>query len=336
MTTTVEAGAPTPERAPKPGAAGVTVTVLVPVYNEMDVLPECCRRLADVAEARAEHFEFLFVDDGSSDGSARWLLELRERDPRVAVIELSRNFGKEIAVSAGLDHASGDAVMLLDADLQDPPELIPEFLAAWQEGYDIVYGQRLSREGETWLKIRTSHWYYRVINLLSDVPIPADAGDFRLLSRRAVEAVKGLREKHRYMSGLYAWIGFPQKALPYHRQPRHAGQTKWNYWRLWGLALEGITSFSTVPLKLATLLGVVTAGAAFLYGVYFLLRTLLFGNPVPGYPSLIVVMLFLGGVQLICLGIIGEYLGRTYVESKQRQLYYLRGLHPRREGEQDG
>ncbi|WP_116368827.1 glycosyltransferase family 2 protein [Parahaliea mediterranea] len=312
-------------------AATITVTVLIPVYNEEDGLAECYRRLDAVAGQCAEAFEFLFVDDGSSDGSAAWLLALRERDARVGVIELSRNFGKEVAVSAGLDHASGDVVMLLDADLQDPPELIPDFIAAWREGYDMVYGQRLSREGETWLKIKTSHWFYRVINVLSDVPIPADAGDFRLLSRRAVEAVKALREKHRYMSGLYAWIGYPQKALPYHRHPRHSGRTKWNYWRLWGLALEGITSFSTVPLKLATLLGVVTAGAAFLYGVYFLLRTLLFGNPVPGYPSLIVVMLFLGGVQLICLGIIGEYLGRTYVESKQRQLYYLRGLHPRRE-----
>ncbi|TXS95125.1 glycosyltransferase family 2 protein [Parahaliea aestuarii] len=313
----------------------MTVTVLIPVYNEVDGLAECYRRLDAVAGNCAENFEFLFVDDGSSDGSAQWLLELRQRDARVGLIELSRNFGKEIAVSAGLDHASGDVVMLLDADLQDPPELIPEFIAAWREGYDIVYGQRLSREGETWLKIQTSHWYYRVINVLSDVPIPADAGDFRLLSRRAVEAVRALREKHRYMAGLYAWIGFPQKALPYHRHPRHTGQSKWNYLRLWGLALEGITSFSTVPLKLATLLGVVTASAAFLYGVYFLLRTLLFGNPVPGYPSLIVVMLFLGGVQLICLGIIGEYLGRTYVESKQRQLYYLRGLHPSRERQHD-
>lgn len=333
MSATENPGTQAPEQ-PSAGAA-VTVTVLVPVYNEMDVLPECYRRLAEVAASRDEQFEFLFVDDGSSDGCATWLLEQRQRDPRVAVLELSRNFGKEIALSAGLDHARGDAVMLLDADLQDPPELIPDFIAGWQQGYDVVYGQRLSRDGETWLKIKTSHWYYRVINLLSDVPIPADAGDFRLLSRRAVEALKGLREKHRYMSGLCAWIGYPRKALPYHRRPRHAGHSKWNYLRLWGLALEGITSFSTVPLKLATLLGVVTAGASFLYGVYFLLRTLLFGNPVPGYPSLIVVMLFLGGVQLICLGIIGEYIGRTYDESKRRQLYYLRGMHPSRYSQQD-
>ena len=308
------------------------ISVVVPVFNEAQVLPEFYRRLHRVLAAQDLHSEIVFVDDGSSDGSVDYLLSLRNSDPRVAVVELSRNFGKEVAVSAGLDHAAGNAVMIIDADLQDPPEMLPEFVDAWRAGYDMVYGQRLSRDGESWFKVQSSRWYYRVINRLSDVPIPPDAGDFRLLSRRAVDAVNTLRENHRYMTGLYAWVGFPSMALPYARQARQAGASKWSYWRLWGLALEGITSFSAVPLKLATLLGIVTAGGALLYGLYFLLRTLVFGNPVPGYPSLIVVMLFLGGVQLICLGIIGEYLGRTFDQSKRRQLYFLKGLHPVRGG----
>ncbi|MBN7796441.1 glycosyltransferase family 2 protein [Parahaliea mediterranea] len=312
--------------------AGDLVSVVVPVYNELAVLPAFYQRLDSALAEIAERAEILFVDDGSSDGGGAWLLALRERDPRVTVLELSRNYGKEVAVSAGLDHAAGDAVVLVDADLQDPPEMLPQFIAAWREGYDVVYGQRLSRAGESWLKVQSARLFYRVINRLSDVPIPRDAGDFRLLSRRAVDAVAELRESHRYMTGLFAWVGFPSKALPYARQPRQAGRSKWNYWRLWTLALEGITSFSAVPLKLATGLGVLTAGAALLYGLFMLVRTLLFGNPVPGYPSLIVVMLFLGGVQLICLGIIGEYLGRTYDETKRRPLYFLRGLHPRRGG----
>lgn len=308
------------------------LSVVVPVYNEMAVLPAFYQRLSAVLDQLAERCELVFVDDGSSDGSGPWLLALRDRDPRVAVLELSRNYGKEVAISAGLDHAAGAAVVLIDADLQDPPEMLPAFVAAWREGYDVVYGQRLSRAGESWLKVQSARWFYRLINRLSDVPIPRDAGDFRLLSRRAVDAVNGLREKHRYMTGLFAWVGFPGKALPYARQPRQAGRSKWSYWRLWTLALEGITSFSAVPLKLATGLGVLTAGVSLLYGLFMLVRTLLFGNPIPGYPSLIVVMLFLGGVQLICLGIIGEYLGRTYDETKQRPLYFLKGLHPSRGG----
>lgn len=308
------------------------LSVVVPVCNEMAVLPAFYQRLSDVLGQLAESCELLFIDDGSTDGSTAWLLDLRGRDERVTVLELSRNYGKEVALSAGLDYASGDAVILIDADLQDPPELLPDFVSAWREGYDVVYGQRQSREGETWLKVQSARWFYRIINRLSDVTIPPDAGDFRLLSRRAVEAVRALGERHRYMTGLFAWVGFPSKAIPYARAPRQAGRSKWNYWRLWSLALEGITSFSTAPLRLATGLGVITASLALLYGLFFLLRTLLFGNPVPGYPSLIVVVLFLGGVQLICLGIIGEYLGRTYDETKQRPLYFLRGLHPRRGG----
>ena len=305
------------------------LSVVVPAFNETEVLPEFHRRITEVMRATGADYEILYVDDGSTDDTAAVLNAFRERDEAVAIIELSRNFGKEVAISAGLDHAQGDAVIIIDADLQDPPELIDEFLREWHNGYDVVSGKRTSREGESFLKVTTAKWFYRVINRLSDVEIPHDTGDFRLLSRRALDALKTLRETHRYMKGLYAWIGFPHKEVPYLRHARAAGHTKWNYWRLWNFALEGITSFSDVPLKIATYLGVLTSGVAFLYGLFFLIRTLLFGNPVPGYPSLVLIVLFLGGIQLICLGIIGEYLARTYNESKARALYFIKGYHPR-------
>ena len=306
------------------------LSAVVPVYNEFPVLGEFHQRISKVMSATGIDYEIIYIDDGSTDDSTALLIRLRDDDPAVAVIELSRNFGKEVALSAGLDHANGDAVIIIDADLQDPPELIDDFLREWRNGYDIVYGRRTDREGESWLKITTAKWFYRIINRLSDVEIPRDSGDFRLISRRALDALVSLRETHRYMKGLYAWVGFPQKEVPYLRQARAAGETKWNYWRLWNFALEGITSFSDVPLKMSTYLGVLTSSAAFLYGLYFLVRTIVLGNPVPGYPSLILVVLFLGGVQLICLGIIGEYLARTYNESKSRALYFVKGYHPSR------
>jgi glycosyltransferase involved in cell wall biosynthesis len=304
------------------------LSVVVPVHNETAVLPAFHQRITEVMRGTGEDYEIIYVDDGSTDDSAIALGDLRTGDEAVAIIELSRNFGKEVAISAGLDHARGDAVITIDADLQDPPELITVFLAQWRAGYDVVSGRRTTREGESALKITSAKWFYRVINRLSDVEIPQDTGDFRLISRRALEALKSLRETHRYMKGLYAWIGFPQKQVPYLRHARAAGDSKWTYWRLWNFALEGITSFSEVPLKIATYLGVLTSSAAFLYGLFFLFRTLLFGNEVAGYPSLILIILFLGGIQLICLGIIGEYLGRTYNESKSRALYFVKGYHP--------
>jgi glycosyltransferase involved in cell wall biosynthesis len=306
------------------------LSVVVPVYNEAAVLQDFHSSLCRAMDETGCPWELIYVDDGSSDESAAILAALRESDQRLAIVELSRNFGKEVALSAGLDHARGEAVIIIDADLQDPPELIADFLREWRAGYDVVYGQRTDRRGESRLKILTAKWFYYTINRLSEVEIPRDAGDFRLLSRRAVEALKSMPERHRYMKGLYAWIGFPQKAIPYVRQPREAGTTKWNYRRLWNFAIEGITSFSDVPLKVATYLGVLTSCGAFFYGLFLLLRTLFWGNPVPGYPSLIIVMLFLGGVQLICLGIIGEYLARTYNESKARTLYFIKGYHPAR------
>ncbi|MFT4822475.1 MAG: glycosyltransferase involved in cell wall biosynthesis [Halioglobus sp.] len=305
------------------------LSVIVPAYNESEVLPSFHQRIAQVMLATDADYEIIYIDDGSTDQTAAMLGGFRDKDESVAVIELSRNFGKEVAISAGLDYAQGDAVIIIDADLQDPPELIHDFLREWRDGYDIVSGRRSSREGESYLKKTTAKWFYRVLNNLSDVEIPQDTGDFRLISRRALDALMSLRETHRYMKGLFAWVGFPQKQVLYTRHARAAGVTKWSYWRLWNYAIEGITSFSDVPLKIATYLGVATSGIAFLYGVFFLIRTLLFGNAVPGYPSLVLIILFLGGIQLICLGIIGEYLARTYNESKSRALYFVKGYHPR-------
>jgi len=305
-----------------------SLTVVVPVYNESAVLMAFHARLTGVLAQTGYPYDVLYVDDGSDKDCLEILRELQRSDPLVGVLELSRNFGKEVALSAGLDHAQGDAVVVIDADLQDPPELIETFIAEWQRGYDVVYAQRSERRGESALKKLTASWFYRLLNVLSDVEIPQDVGDFRLLSRRAVDALTSLPERHRYMKGLYSWIGFPQKAVPYVREPRVAGNSKWNYWRLWNFALEGITSFSDVPLKVATYLGMVTSTLSLLYGVVMVVRTLIWGNPVPGYPSLIVIVLFLGGVQLICLGVIGEYLARTYKESKARALYFVKSYHP--------
>jgi glycosyltransferase involved in cell wall biosynthesis len=304
------------------------LTVVVPAYNEQDVLPEFHRRLAATLDGIAPAVEVLYVNDGSTDGTLAVLRALRATESRVTVVDLSRNFGKEVALTAGLDHARGDAVVIIDADLQDPPELIPELLRGLDEGFDVVYGQRTSREGETALKKVTAFLFYRVIQRLSRVRVPEDTGDFRALSRRAVEALGRLRERRRFMKGLFAWIGFRQKAVPYRRAPRAGGTTKFNYWRLWNFALEGITSFTTAPLRVATYVGLVTAGGAFGYGAFIVTDTLVFGNPVAGYPSLLTVILFLGGVQLMTLGVIGEYLGRMFDESKQRPLYFVNACEP--------
>lgn len=298
-----------------------SLTVVVPVYNEADVLPEFHKRLATCLSKLPGRHEILYVNDGSTDTSLDVIQGFG--DPQVACVELSRNFGKEIALTAGLDHARGDAVVVIDADLQDPPELIPELVAKWQEGYDVVYARRTARDGESWLKKASACLFYRVIQGVSRVKIPKDTGDFRLLSRRAVDALHQLRESHRFMKGLFAWIGYPQVAVDYHRDPRFAGQTKWNYWQLWNFALEGITSFTITPLKIATYLGLLTAIGSFAYAVFVIYKTLMYGDPVQGYPSLIVVILFLGGIQLICLGVIGEYLGRMFNETKRRPLYLV-------------
>ena len=304
------------------------ISIVVPAYNEQDVLRVFHERLSPVLAKLGVHVEVIYVNDGSSDGTLEILRSLKATDERVAILDLSRNFGKEIALTAGLDHASGDAVIVIDADLQDPPELIPEFLQRWHEGYDVVYARRTEREGESALKKATAYVFYRIMQRASHVKIPEDAGDFRLLSRRAVDSLRQLREHHRFMKGLFAWIGYPQKAVFYQREARAAGKTKWNYWRLWNFALEGITSFTTAPLRFATYIGLLTALASFVYAAIVIYKTLAFGESVRGYPSLMVAILFLGGVQLFTIGIIGEYLGRMFNEAKQRPLYIVKDYLP--------
>jgi len=308
------------------------LTVVAAAFNEADSLPVLQPRVAAALDAvAAEHgieCRVLYVDDGSSDNTWQVLQQLAASDARIAVLRLSRNFGKELALTAGLDHVECGAALIIDADGQDPPELIPQFVERWRQGFDDVYGTRLEREGEGWLKRVTAHAFYRVIGQLSKTPIPADTGDFRLLSPRALQALQQLRERHRFMKGLFGWVGFNRVAIAYHRQSRAAGTSKFNFWRLWNLALEGITSFSTAPLRLATYLGLMTAIVAFAYGAWVIGKALLWGDPVQGWPTMMAVILFLGGVQLIALGLIGEYLGRLYEESKQRPLYLVDAWQP--------
>lgn len=300
-----------------------SLAVVVAAYNEAIALPMLHARLRAALDGLALETRVIYVDDGSRDGTWEVLCGLADRDGRVELLRLSRNFGKELALTAGLDRADADAVIVLDADGQDPPELIHAFVAKWREGFDVVYGTRIARDGDSWLKRATAAAFYRVMDRLSETPLPADTGDFRLMSRRAVDALRQLRERQRFMKGLFAWIGFPQAAIAYHRQPRLAGRSKFNYWKLWNFALDGITGFSTVPLRMATYIGLFAALVAFAYGAWIVARTLLWGDPVQGWPTLMTVVLFLGGVQLVALGVIGEYLGRLYLEVKQRPLYVV-------------
>jgi glycosyltransferase involved in cell wall biosynthesis len=299
------------------------LSVVTPVYNESEVLPEFHRRTIAVLDALNLPAEIVYVNDGSRDSSLEMLLGLRNDDGRVSIVNLSRNFGKEIAVTAGLDHVRGEAAIVIDSDLQDPPEVIPQLVARWREGYDVVYAKRRERHGESWLKRATASVFYRTMHQLGDVPIPKDTGDFRLLNRRCLDALAGCRERRRFMKGLFAWIGFNQTEIVYDREPRFAGRTKWNYWRLWNFALEGITSFTIAPLKIATYSGLLIALCAFFYGTFIVGRTLCLGRDIPGYASLMAVILFLAGAQLTSMGIIGEYVGRIFVESKGRPLYLL-------------
>jgi glycosyltransferase involved in cell wall biosynthesis len=311
------------------------LSVVVPAYNEQEVLSEFHRRLDEVLAELPMSVEIVYINDGSEDQTLSLLHELHQKDERVAIVDLSRNYGKEIALSAGLRQASGDAVVVIDADLQDPPELIPKLIEHWNQGYDVVYAQRTRREGETWLKKATAGAFYRLMQRVGHVKLPRDTGDFRLLSRRAVNALNSMDEQHRFMKGLFTWIGFRQVAVPYDRDPRYAGETKWNYWKLWNFAIEGLTSFTIAPLKFATYLGLLTAFGAFVFAIYTIIKTLIFGNPVPGYPSIIVIMLFLGGVQLMAIGVLGEYVGRIFTESKRRPLYFLNEYLPRRADKQN-
>lgn len=312
---------------PEPGSSTlVDLSIVIPIYNELAVLPLLHDRLARVLAPLAIRYELVLVDDGSRDGSGEYLLELAAKYPEIKAVRLSRNFGKEAALTAGLDLSVGDAVVVLDADLQDPPELIAQMLAAFHAGSDIVSMKRRTRAGESWHKRLSAHLFYRLLNRLSHIKIPADTGDFRLMSRRAVHALQQLPERNRYMKGLFAWVGLPTHVIEYDREERAAGNTKWNVLGLFGLAFEGITSFSIAPLRWATGLGLIAALMGFAFGLWIALGALIHGNPVGGYPSLIAVITFLGGVQLLSIGVVGEYVGKTYFEAKQRPLYVLRDV----------
>ena len=308
------------------------VTILVPAYNEEAVLSMLYDRLKALMDANtAYNFEVLLVNDGSKDKTFSIMQELRAKDKRINYLNLSRNFGKETAMIAGLDYAKGDCVIIIDADLQDPPELIPEMLKYWEQGYDDVYAKRKSRKGETWLKKFTSKMYYKVLQSMTKVEIQKDTGDFRLLDRRCVEALKQIRESQRYTKGLFSWIGYNKKEILYDRDPRAAGQTKWNYKKLVDLSIDGITSFTTSPLRWSAILGILVSFAGFIYMLVIIIKTLINGVEVPGYASTMVVILFLGGIQLIFLGVIGEYLGRAFYETKGRPLYFIERYNEERE-----
>jgi len=304
------------------------ISILIPAYNEQPVLEKLFTRLANLAnDNKAYAFEFLFVNDGSKDKTMETIKEFADKDERVSYVNLSRNFGKEIAMVAGLDHVTGDATVIIDADLQDPPELIPRMIEFWEEGYDDVYAKRKSREGESWLKKQSSKLYYQILQKFTHITIQEDTGDFRLLDRRAVEALKQFRESERYTKGMFSWIGFNKKEILYDRDPRAAGETKWNYLKLINLAVDGITSFTTAPLRVSTVIGFIVSVVAFIYLIGLVFRTIFWGTDLGGYPCTMAVILFLGGVQLLSLGIIGEYIGKIFNETKNRPLYFVEEYH---------
>ncbi|NEO53258.1 MAG: glycosyltransferase family 2 protein [Okeania sp. SIO3B5] len=302
----------------------VQLSIVVPCYNEEPNIDYLFERLISVLDPLEITYEIVCVNDGSKDNTLNLLVEYHQRNPAIKVVNFSRNFGKEIALTAGIDYTTGDAVIPIDADLQDPPELIVELIAKWREGYDVVYATRRSRQGESWVKKFTAQSFYRIIQGLTSVKIPPDTGDFRLMDRKVVEALKQLPETNRFMKGLFSWVGYQQTSILYDRDPRFKGQTKWNYWKLWNFAIEGITAFSSKPLKIWSYIGILISLISFIYAGFLVIRTLILGTDVPGYASLIVAILFLGGMQLLSLGILGEYLGRIHYEVKRRPLYLVR------------
>lgn len=301
------------------------ICILVPAYNEQDVLPEFYKRLCFVVGELKEYvFEFMFVNDGSTDNTLKIMQMLHAQDTRVAYLDLSRNFGKEAAMLAGLDHAqAAAAVIIMDADLQNPPEVIAEFIKYWEQGYADVYGRRVNREGESLFKRLGTKAYYFLLTKLTNIPVQINVGDFRLLDAKCVHALTMLRETQRYTKGMFSWIGYRKQEVLFEVAPRAAGVTKWNYSKLINLAIEGITSYTTVPLRLASIMGFVISMCAIVYMLYIIIKTLIYGIDWPGYPSLVSIVLFIGGTQLIVLGIIGEYLGKIFNETKNRPLYLL-------------
>ncbi|CAH6785191.1 Polymyxin resistance protein ArnC, glycosyl transferase [Vibrio chagasii] len=304
----------------------VLLSIIVPFYNEQEVLEEFHSRLAKVLDSLPITSEIVYVDDGSKDNSLDVVSSFTSINSSISVIGLSRNFGKESAMSAGLEHCRGQAVILLDADLQDPPELIPQMIAKWREGYDVVNMQRRQRDGETWFKKFSAASFYKVMNAAAKVDVPENVGDFRLLSREVVDHINQLPERNRYMKGIFSWPGFRQATIQFNRDARFCGETKWNYLKLIGLAMDGITSFSIRPLRIATAVGGLVALSAFIYGMVIVFKTMMFGEPITGYPSMMVVQLALGGIQLLSIGLMGEYIGRIFIETKNRPLYLIQSV----------
>ena len=305
------------------------ITIIIPAYNEEESLPHLYERLEKLISSMKHYeFEILFVNDGSKDNTINLIKEYREKDNRIS---FSRNFGKEIAMIAGLDYATGDCVIFMDADLQDPPELIPELVKYWEEGYDDVYAKRNSRKGETWLKKFTSKMYYRVLQHLTNIPIQEDTGDFRLLDKRCVNALKKMRESQRQSKSMFSWIGYKKKEVLYNRDPRIAGKTKWNYKKLVDLAIDGITSFTTSPLRISTYISIPTFILLFVYFIYVIAKCIVTYTVVQAYQAIILLILFFSGVQILLFGIIGEYLGRIFNESKNRPLYLVNEYNGKKE-----
>jgi len=298
-------------------------SIVVPVFNEEEVLNEFYKRLTIAMDKLKEKYEIIFVNDGSTDNSLEIMKKLHSNDKRIKIISFSRNFGHQMAITAGIDYASGEAVVTIDADLQDPPEMIPELIKKWKEGYDVVYGVRKKREGESFFKKATASIFYRLLNRVTDINIPLDAGDFRLMDRKVVNNLKQIREKNRYIRGLTSWIGFKQIGVLYKREKRFAGYTKYPLRKMLKFAFNAIFSFTNFPLKIATYFGFLVAGLSFLYLIYVLILKIFMNATIQGWASLIVAVLFLGGVQLICIGIIGEYIGRIGEEVKKRPLYII-------------
>jgi len=310
-----------------PSKSCIDLSIIAPMYNEEANIEYFFEILIPVLLSLGLGYEIICVNDGSKDRTLEKLLAHHQNNPQIKIINFSRNFGKEIALTAGLHYTSGKAIIPIDTDLQDPPELIAEMVEKWREGYDVVYAVRKQRLGESSLKRFTANVFYRFINFISDTAIPKDTGDFRLFDQRVVRALNRVPERTRFMKGLFAWVGFKQVGIEYDRQPRHQGQTKWNYWKLWNFALDGITLFSTFPLRLWSYIGIIISLLSLGYASFLVMRTLIYGKDVPGYASIMVAILFLGGLQLISLGVIGEYLGRVYAETKRRPLYIIDDLY---------